>query len=130
MHEKGFWKKFGTERLKLLAVIAFFFLSGILYSHSFAGESPDLGTPILAEEIGVPQEPEAFAEEQMGKLDINTASAEELLRLPSIGEKRAADIIAYREKNGGFSRIEDIMKVSGIGEGTFEKIKEEIIVGE
>lgn len=89
-----------------------------------------MGMPISAEEIGVSGETTVYAEEMMGKLDINTATAEELIRLSGIGEKRAADIIAYRERNGGFSSIEDIMKVSGIGEKTFEKIKNEITVGE
>lgn len=89
-----------------------------------------MGTPISVEEIGAEKETVVLAEEMMGKIDINTAEAEELTRLSGIGEKRAADIITYREANGGFSCIEDIMKVSGIGEKTFEKIKEEITVGE
>ena len=130
MHEKSLVKKFGIERLKLLAVAVFFLVSGILYSHSFYGGKLDVGTPISAEEIGVSGESAVYAEEMMGKLDINTATAEELIRLSGIGEKRAADIIVYREKNGAFSSIEDIMKVSGIGEKTFEKIKNEITVGE
>ncbi len=130
MHEKGFEKKFRIERLKLLAVVVFFLLSGILYQHSFYGGQLDMGTPISPEEIGTVEETMVYAEEQMGKLNINTATAEELMRLSGIGEKRAADIITYRERKGGFSSIEDIMKISGIGEKTFEKIKEEITVGE
>lgn len=130
MHEKGFVKKFGAERLRLLVVVAFFLISGILYSRSFSAGNLEMGTSISAEEIGTPAETAVYAEEIMGKLNINTADAEELTRLSGIGEKRAADIIAYREANGGFSCIEDMMKVSGIGEKTFEKIKDEITVGE
>ena len=130
LREKGFIAKIGIERLKLLAVMAFFLLSGVFYSHSFYAGELDIGTPISAEEIGAKEENTVYAEEMMGKLDINTATAEELTRLSGIGKKRAADIITYREANGGFTRIEDIMKVSGIGEKTFEKIKEEITVGE
>lgn len=89
-----------------------------------------MGTPILAEKIGAPRETALYAEEMMGKLDINTATAEELIRLSGIGEKRGANIVAYRERNGDFSCIEDIMKVSGIGKKTFEKIKDQITVGE
>ncbi|MGN0135808.1 helix-hairpin-helix domain-containing protein [Anaerotignum sp.] len=89
-----------------------------------------MGTPISAEKIGAPEETTAYAEEKLEKLNINTAAAEELIRLSGIGEKRAADIITYRERNGNFSCIEDIMQVSGIGEKTYEKIKEEITVGE
>ena len=59
-------------------------------------------------------------------VNINTASKEQLMTLPGIGQTRAESIIAYREKSGGFSTIEDIMKVSGIKESAFEKIKEYI----
>lgn len=130
MHEKGLVKKFGAERRRLLAVVVFFLLSGILYSRSFWAGELEMGTAVLAEEIGTPGQAAVYAEEIMGKLNINTADAEELTRLAGIGEKRAADIIAYREANGGFSCIEDMMKVSGIGEKTFGKIKDEITVGE
>ena len=49
--------------------------------------------------------------------------------LSGIGDTRAKAIIAYREENGPFATIEDIMNVSGIKEGTFEKIKDDIVVG-
>ena len=52
-----------------------------------------------------------------GLVDLNTASVEELMTLPGIGEKRAADIIADREANGPFRTPEDLTRVSGIGEG-------------
>lgn len=63
-----------------------------------------------------------------GKVNINTASVSELEKLTGIGEKKAKDIISYREKNGGFNTIEDIMKVNGIGENGFAQIKEDITV--
>lgn len=63
-----------------------------------------------------------------GLVDINTAGAQELQTLPGVGESRAQSIISYREKNGGFSRIEDIMKVEGIKEGMFAKMKDKICV--
>ena len=64
------------------------------------------------------------------RLNINTATAKELTRLSGIGEKKAAEIVAYREENGGFSDIAELMRVSGIGEKTFAEIKDEITVGE
>lgn len=63
-----------------------------------------------------------------GKIDINTASEAELCNVPGIGAVRAAAIVAYRQENGSFSSVEDIMNVSGIKEGTFEKIKDSIKV--
>lgn len=60
------------------------------------------------------------------KISLNTATKEQLMTLPNIGEAKAEDIIAYRTKNGNFTTIEDIMKVSGIGESIFAKIKENI----
>lgn len=63
-----------------------------------------------------------------GKININNASLDELKNLTGIGEKKAKDIITYREKNGFFKVIEDIMKVTGIGENNFAQIKESITV--
>ena len=65
---------------------------------------------------------------QIGKVNINTATVTQLQRLEGIGEKRAQDIIDYREQNGPFKSIEDIMNVSGIGEKTYEKFKDNIEV--
>lgn len=59
---------------------------------------------------------------------INSASIDELMKLPGIGESKAKSIIEYREKNGLFEKIEDITNVSGIGESMFEKIKEHIAI--
>ena len=64
------------------------------------------------------------------KININTATAEELKRLNGVGSKYADRIIAYREKIGLFKASEDIMHVSGIGLKTFEKNREIIIVAE
>ena len=61
-------------------------------------------------------------------ININTASEAELMTLPGIGQSRAKDIINYRVKNGLFESINDIMKVSGIKEAAFEKIKDLIKV--
>ena len=64
------------------------------------------------------------------KININTASAEELSQLKGIGPSHAAKIVAYREKNGPFKLPEDLIQVSGIGERTFEANQDMIIVEE
>ena len=64
-----------------------------------------------------------------GPVNINTATAAELETLSGVGPKTAEAIVEYREANGPFESIEGIMNVPGIGEGTFEKIRDEITVG-
>lgn len=59
-----------------------------------------------------------------GLVSINSAGVDELTTLPGIGEGKAKEIIRYRESNGSFSSIEEIKNVSGIGDATFEKIKD------
>lgn len=73
--------------------------------------------------------PEAAGETRAaGFVNINSADVQELCTLPGIGEVRAADIISYREQNGGFESTEDIMQVPGIKSGAYEKIKDRITV--
>jgi len=62
------------------------------------------------------------------KININTATAEQLDELYGIGPSRAQAIIDYRNEHGNFQSIEDIMKVNGIKEGEFDKIKDNITV--
>lgn len=63
-----------------------------------------------------------------GKVNINTADAAQLATLTGIGPSRAEAIIAWREANGGFTVPEDLKKVDGIADKTFDKLKDEIIV--
>ena len=63
-----------------------------------------------------------------GRVNVNTATLEELTTLPGIGDTRARAIIDYREQNGAFGNIEDIMQVTGIKEKSFSKIKDSICV--
>ncbi len=68
-----------------------------------------------------------FAEDQ-GKININTATAEELVQLDRVGPSYAEKIVAFRQENGLFKTPEDIMLVAGIGQKTFELNKDRIIV--
>lgn len=84
--------------------------------------------------IKIPTEEEQSEKERIekeaddGLIDINTASVADFCTLPGIGENKANQIIAYRDENGGFSSKEDLMKISGIKEGTYKKIEAYITV--
>ncbi|MBQ2106147.1 MAG: helix-hairpin-helix domain-containing protein [Lachnospiraceae bacterium] len=67
-------------------------------------------------------------EQAAGIVNLNTASKEQLMTLPGIGESRAEDIIRYRKESGGFQNIEEIMSVPGIKESAYLKIKDSIAV--
>ena len=61
-------------------------------------------------------------------IDLNTADAVTLTSLPGIGEVRAQSIVTHRERNGPFTRIEDLMEISGIGSATVEAIRDLVVV--
>lgn len=63
-----------------------------------------------------------------GKININTALKEELKLLPGIGDAKAGSIVSYRDENGAFQSIEELMMVEGIKEGVFNKIKDNITI--
>ena len=92
---------------------------------SDAGIEPDADLSHI--EIYVPQEGEAQSPQ---KIDINRAEPWLLETLPGIGEVLAQRIVDYRNENGPFKRIEDLLKVSGIGPATFEKIRDYITVSD
>lgn len=62
------------------------------------------------------------------KVNLNTASSAQLCTLPGVGESRAKAILAYREEHGNFQSIEEIMKVQGIKEGMFAKMKDKLTI--
>ena len=90
-----------NRRLGILALLVIFFiLAGVI--RLYAGET--------------------------AKININTASAQELTQLKGIGPSHAAKIVEYRQKNGPFKLPEDVVKVPGIGQKTFENNKHLILV--
>lgn len=82
----------------------------------------------LEEGINLSVDTESRESSQPGKVNINTATREELMTLPGIGESKADAIIQYREDYGAFLSIEDITNISGIKEGVYNSIKDFIAV--
>lgn len=80
--------------------------------------------------VHIPQKPmaAAVASAESQPVNINTATADELSRLPGIGETFAARIIEYRVSHSGFKNIEELRNVKGIGEKKFEKIKRFVVL--
>ena len=72
--------------------------------------------------------PVAHAEAKSGPIDLNKASVEELRALPRVGPALAQRIVEYREKNGSFHKVEEIINVRGIGESTFKLLRDKITV--
>lgn len=117
----------------ILIAIACLFCAGILlYQVFFQG-------PVIYQKSGEDRpessvfsssepEPSASSDTATTLINLNTATAEELNTLPGIGPARAQAIITYREEQGEFYTIEQVMEVDGIGEGIFEQIREFITV--
>ncbi|MGN0159376.1 MAG: helix-hairpin-helix domain-containing protein [Brotaphodocola sp.] len=83
--------------------------------------------PDQEEEKALRSSAQALETGQM-KVNLNTAAKEQLMTLKGIGASRAEDIIRYRQEHGNFEKEEDIMRVPGIKEAAFQKIKEDITV--
>lgn len=96
-------------------------------SESVSGSLSSHGTESSGN-VGTVQEKEEALTTENIKININTAGEEELTALNGIGPAKAKKIIEFRNKNGGFKSIEELMLVPGIKEGTFSKIKEDISV--
>lgn len=74
------------------------------------------------------QSTDTNTDDKNGKINLNTASLEELMEIPGIGEAKAKAILAYREEHGGFSSIEEVKNIEGIKDGVFSKMKEYIVI--
>jgi comEA protein len=79
-----------------------------------------LATPALAQAKAAPA----------AKVNLNTASAQQLATLPGVGPKLADRIVEYRQKSGGFRSVEELMNVGGVGEKNFAKLQAHVVLGD
>ena len=86
-----------------------------------------LASAPLAHAAGMPQDA-GDSTTAVATVNLNTASASQLEGLPGIGAKMAQRIVEYRQKNGPFKKVEDLMNVKGIGEKSFLKLKPQLTV--
>ena len=98
-----------------------FALMGIVVTAAILSMDPIAAAPANAPGVGDSQA--AVQAATAPAVNVNTASATDLQKLPGVGPAMAARIIEYRDKNGGFKKLEDLMNVKGIGEKTFLKLK-------
>ena len=87
-----------------------------------------LAVPAIAQQAATAQPAPAPAAKAEAVINLNTATAADLESLPGIGKATAQRILEYRQKSGGFKKIEELMNVKGIGEKSFLKIKNRLTV--
>lgn len=116
----------------VLLGIAFFLLAGVILYNVFTADmettnvEEESTSVVLKTEVTTTAAPDVVAAST--KVNINTASAEELMSLSGIGPTKAQAIVDYRTSIGAFSSVDELINVSGIGEKTLAKIKDEITV--
>ena len=98
----------------VLSIVAVVFMLGAMPSAAAPGQTKDLGQT-------APKPP-------LTVVNINTASASDFEALPGIGAKTATRIVDYRQKNGPFKKVEELMNIRGIGEKNFLKLKPQLTV--
>ena len=115
----------------VLITIAIFFTGILLGAYIGRGSNTYFFTAAGSISTAVQADtPSTVPETHVGKININTATAEQLILLPGIGEVLAQRIIQDRQENGPFQCVEDLVRVKGIGENSFNALKDYIIVGE
>jgi len=115
----------------ILSCAIFLFLGTMLGLFIGQGTDGNAITLVPAEYSVVdgPSPTTAYRDEFLGRININTANAEELTSVPGIGQLTAQRIIDYRKKYGKFYSVNDLLNVKGIGESTLEDIRSFITVG-
>lgn len=107
--------------MKTMTFLTSLFLgASLVISTAYAGDAASLASTTSA-----PAKPAASAQTS-DKVNINTASVESLTTVKGLGNSKAQAIVSYREKNGSFHKLEDLLNVPGIGDKVLEKIKPQL----
>ncbi len=114
----------------ILAVAVVAFALGLWWSSRGAAGTFTVQTETAAGQVEAAEIAAVLPEDTTGKLDLNTATLEELEALPEIGPGRAQAILDYRAENGPFRYAEQLLDVPGIGEGTLEAVLDHVTVKE
>jgi competence ComEA-like helix-hairpin-helix protein len=115
-----------TRRLASLAALAIL-VAAMGGSWSAASAAPAIPSVVSAappDGAGGADHPKKSSRKELsGKLNLNTATEEQLLQLPTVGPAKAERIVTWRKKNGGFKRIADLRRVKGFGYKTFKRLE-------
>lgn len=121
-------KNIGGQVLISVAVLLLGLMIGVFIGRGMNVQTIDL-IPANLNIVDGPLPNTAYRDETVGRVNINSASAEELTSVPGIGNVTAQRIVSYRQKYGKFYSVDELLKIKGIGEGVLEKIKPYVTVG-
>ena len=112
----------------LRTVLSVAALAALVVSHAYVAGA-DQAQPAAPTKAAGSRSAKTSRPALSGPVNINTASAADFEALPGIGAKVAARIVEYRQKNGPFKKVEELMNVRGIGEKNFLKLKPQLTIG-